>query len=150
MAFRFEGLEIWQLAKAYAGRICAMTVQFPRKEDYALTSQLNRAAYSVVLNIAEGSGRDTDAEFNHFLSIAVGSVFEVVGGLHLARQQNYIDEKPLPVSTKMVTNWHVKSMRSATHSMCPSVKPGAISDRQCAISDTQNQGGIRTSHDERF
>ena len=93
MAFRFEGLEIWQLAKAYAGRICAMTVQFPRKEDYALTSQLNRAAYSVVLNIAEGSGRDTDAEFNHFLSIAVGSVFEVVGGLHLARQQNYIDEK---------------------------------------------------------
>jgi hypothetical protein len=45
-----------------------------------------------VLNIAEGSGRNTDAEFNHFLGIAVGSVFEVVAGLHLAREQRYIDE----------------------------------------------------------
>ncbi len=98
MAFRFEGLEIWQLAKAYAGKICTMTARFPRKEDYALTSQLNRAAYSIVLNIAEGAGRSTDAEFNHFLSIAMGSVFEVVAGLHLAKEQHYIDE---PVFTSL-------------------------------------------------
>jgi four helix bundle protein len=93
MAFRFEGLEIWQLAKAFADRVCTTTAGFPRKEDYALTSQLNRAAYSVVLNIAEGSGRGTNAEFNHFLGIAVGSVFEVAAGLHLAKEQRYIDEQ---------------------------------------------------------
>lgn len=93
MAFRFEGLEIWQLAKEFANRTCAVTAQFPRKEDYALTSQLNRAAYSVVLNIAEGSGRDTDAQFNHFLGIALGSVFEVAAGLHLAKERGYIDEQ---------------------------------------------------------
>ncbi len=95
MAFRFEGLEIWQLARAFADRVCTVTAQFPRKEDWALTSQMNRAAYSVVLNIAEGAGRDTPAEFNHFLGISVGSVFEVVAGLHLARDRCYIDEPTL-------------------------------------------------------
>ncbi len=92
MAFRFEGLEIWQLARAFADRVCTVTAQFPRKEDWALTSQMNRAAYSVVLNIAEGSGRSAQAEFNHFLSISVGSVFEVVAGLHLAKDRCYVDE----------------------------------------------------------
>ena len=113
MAFRFEGLEIWQLAKAYASRICAITARFPRKEDYALTSQLNRAAYSIVLNIAEGAGRNTDAEFNHFLGIAMGSVFEVVAGLHLAKEQHYIDEPTLACTTK-VKLWVAKSMLFAT------------------------------------
>jgi four helix bundle protein len=45
-----------------------------------------------VLNIAKGSGRGSDVEFNHFLDIAVGSVFEVAAGLHLAKEQCYIDE----------------------------------------------------------
>ena len=44
MAFRFESLKIWHMARAYATKVYKVTVKFPRKEDYGLTSQLNRAA----------------------------------------------------------------------------------------------------------
>ncbi len=91
MAFRFEGLEIWQLARAYAGEIYDVTARFPKSEMYGLASQLNRAANSIALNIAEGSGRGTNRDFDRFLGIAVASVFEVVSGLFLALDRDYID-----------------------------------------------------------
>ena len=92
MAFRFESLEIWQRARAYATSIYQATDSFPRHEDYGLRSQLNRAVNSVSLNIAEGSGRGTNRAFNAHLDIAVGSAFEVVSGLFLALDRGYIDE----------------------------------------------------------
>ncbi|HEY68604.1 MAG: hypothetical protein DRI79_04345 [Chloroflexi bacterium] len=92
MAFRFEGLEIWHLAREYATHIYAITARFPRHERFALADQLNRAANSVVLNIAEGSGQDTTAQFNRYLGIATGSVCEVVSGLFLALDRGYIDK----------------------------------------------------------
>lgn len=92
MAFRFEGLQIWYLAREYATLIYAMTASFPRYERFALADQLNRAVNSVALNIAEGSGQDSDALFNRYLGIATGSVCEVVGGLFLAHDRAYIDD----------------------------------------------------------
>jgi len=92
MAFRFEGLEIWHLAREYATHIYEVTAQFPRHERFALADQLNRAANSVVLNIAEGSGQDTPAQFSRYLGIAIGSVCEVVSGLFLALDRGYIDK----------------------------------------------------------
>jgi four helix bundle protein len=52
-----------------------------------------RAANSISLNIAEGSGRDTPTDFNRFLGMAIGSTFEVASGLSLARDRTYIDEQ---------------------------------------------------------
>ena len=92
MAFRMEGLEIWRLAREYAGHIYEVTARFPAHEKYALADQLNRAANSVTLNISEGSGQDTNAQFNRYLGIASGSVCEVIGGLFLALDRGYIDE----------------------------------------------------------
>ncbi len=92
MAFRFEGLEIWHLAREYATHIYAITARFPKHERFGLADQLNRAANSVVLNIAEGSGQDTSAQFNRYLGIAAGSVCEVVSGLFLAFDRGYIDK----------------------------------------------------------
>ena len=92
MAFRFEGLEIWQLARAYAGEVYDVTARFPGAEKYGLASQINRAANSVALDIAEGSGRGTNRDFDRFLGIAVASVFEVVSGLFLALDRGYIDK----------------------------------------------------------
>lgn len=51
MPFRFESLDIWHMARAYATKVYNMTARFPRKEDYGLTSQLNRAVNSISLNI---------------------------------------------------------------------------------------------------
>ena len=92
MAFRFEGLEIWHLAREYATHIYEITARFPVHERYALADQLNRAANSVVLNIAEGAGQDTAGQFRRYLGFAIGSVCEVVGGLFLALDRRYIDE----------------------------------------------------------
>ena len=90
MPFRFESLDIWHAARAFAKAIYPLTAKFPRHEDYGLHSQMNRAANSIVLNIAEGSGRSSDKAFDNFLEIAVGSTFEVAAASFRALDESYI------------------------------------------------------------
>jgi four helix bundle protein len=92
MAFRFETLEVWQMAKGYATGVYAITAKFPRHEDYGLKSQLNRAVNSIVLNIAEGTAKNSNKAFDYHLEIALGSTFEVVAGVFLAKDRAYITE----------------------------------------------------------
>ena len=58
-----------------------------------MTSQLNRAANSIALNIAEGAGKSSDRAFDYYLDMAVGSIFEVVSGSFLALDRGYITEQ---------------------------------------------------------
>lgn len=90
MAFRFEGLEIWKRARQFSTDIHTVTAKFPQHELYGLSNQMNRAANAVVLLIAEGSGLDTAALFNHRLGLAVGETFETVAGSYLALDRKYI------------------------------------------------------------
>jgi four helix bundle protein len=90
--FRFERIEAWQLARALNKKVYAVTRQFPRDEMFALTPQLRRASVSVSSNIAEGSGRNSDVDFAHFLEIAYGSLMEVVSQLFLALDESYLTE----------------------------------------------------------
>ena len=92
MAFRFETLEIWQMAKGYATGVYVITAKFPRHEDYGLKSQLNRAVNSIALNIAEGTAKNSNKAFDYHLEIALGSTFEVVAGVFLAKDRAYITE----------------------------------------------------------
>jgi len=78
------------MSKEYATKVYVVTAGFPRHEDYGLKSQLNRAANSIGLNIAEGTAKNSHKAFDHYLEIAVGSVFEVVAGSFLARERTYI------------------------------------------------------------
>ena len=66
--------------------------EFPVDERYALTDQLRRAVVSIPSNIAEGSGRASNKDYAHFLSIARGSLYEVVTQLEIAQSLGYIDE----------------------------------------------------------
>lgn len=91
MAFRFEKLKIWQESVKFANEIYSLTKRFPKTEQFGLTSQLQRAAVSISLNIAEGSGRNSDAEMNRFIQISIGSLFEVVTILEICIKQNYIN-----------------------------------------------------------
>jgi len=93
--FRFQKLEIWQQARALNKAIYSLSGGFPSSELYALTSQIRRASISVSSNIAEGSGRNSDADFAHFLEIAYASLMEVVSQLYLALDQGYINDKQL-------------------------------------------------------
>src|SRR4030095_11448801 len=71
MAFRFEGLEIFHAAIDFSARMYETVKKFPSAERFDLTSQARRAANSIVLNIAEGSGRGTKKDFCHFLDMAL-------------------------------------------------------------------------------
>jgi four helix bundle protein len=62
---------------------------------FGLTSQIRRASVSVSSNLAEGSGRNSDTDFAHFLEIAYGSLMEVASQLFLALDQGYISEQDL-------------------------------------------------------
>ena len=100
MAFRFEKLEIFQLALDFATSAYEKTKQFPLEERFDLISQTRRAANSIALNIAEGSGRGTRKDFSHFLDIAVGSTFEVVTCFFLAKKHGYISEQTVEDITR--------------------------------------------------
>jgi four helix bundle protein len=95
MAFRFESLKIWHMAREYALKVYKATAAFPRKEDYGSTSRLNRAANSISLNIAEGSAKKSDKHFDSYLDNALGSTFEVVSGCFRALDEKYIDQTTL-------------------------------------------------------
>lgn len=70
--------------------IYEVTRAFPKEELYGLTSQLRRASSSIAANIAEGKGRRTDKEFQHFLMTARGSLMELDTHLELAVRINYL------------------------------------------------------------
>ena len=88
--FRFERLEVWQLARAFNRVIYRISRRFPEEEKFGITSQIRRASVSISSNIAEGSGRNSDADFAHFLEIAYGSLMETVSQLFLALDEEYL------------------------------------------------------------
>lgn len=92
MTFRFEELQIWRDAVTFCGLVYEVTGRFPKDEVFGLTSQLRRAATSIASNIAEGTGRSSQKDFSHFLDIAVGSVFEVVTQLRIARDRDFLPD----------------------------------------------------------
>jgi four helix bundle protein len=95
MPFKFEKLEVWQLALSYVNLIYDITKQLPREEEYNLKSQMIRAATSVALNIAEGSTSQTDVEQARFLGMAIRSLIETVACQHLISQRNYLEDRAL-------------------------------------------------------
>ena len=80
----FKKILAWQKADDLVVAVYKATEHFPPAECFGLTSQMRRAAVSVAANIAEGSGRETLADFRHFLHIARGSLQEVEYYIHLA------------------------------------------------------------------
>jgi four helix bundle protein len=93
VAFRFEDLQVWQKAMDLGEQINDLTKNFPKEEIYILTSQIKRAADSVVLNIAEGSTGQSKAVFKVFLSYSLRSAIEVVSCLFIAKRRNYINDE---------------------------------------------------------
>ena len=84
MARSYRDLLVWQKAKLLAVQTYTATADFPKSETYGLTSQIRRATVSVASNIAEGQGRLTSGEFQHFLGQARGSLLEAETQLAIA------------------------------------------------------------------
>lgn len=86
----FHSLKVWDKAHGLTLAIYRSTQQFPKQELYSLTNQIQRAAVSVPANIAEGCGRDSDAELKRFFVIAMGSASELEYLLLLACELGYL------------------------------------------------------------
>ncbi len=91
--FKFERLEVWQHAREFTNSIYSVTANLPKNELFGITSQLRRAASSIMLNIAEGSERQSDQDFQRFLRMALASLEEVVAALYIASDQRLIEER---------------------------------------------------------
>jgi four helix bundle protein len=93
--FRFEKLEVWQAARKINQFVYRLTQNFPRRELFAMTSQLRRAAVSISANIAEGAGRNSDKDFAHYLEQSYGSLMEVAAIFYLALDEGYVNSSEL-------------------------------------------------------
>jgi len=85
----------WKRARRLVAVVYRLTDGFPRDELFILTSQLRRAAHSVPLNLAEGSGRLSNGEWQQFLGEARGSLLEIESGLIQAYDLGYASREDL-------------------------------------------------------
>lgn len=90
----YEDLLVWQKSMLLAKKVYLVQRRLPKTELYGLGDQIRRAVVSVPSNIAEGFGRGSDAEFNRFLLIARGSLFEVKTQLQLANELDLLQLEP--------------------------------------------------------
>ena len=88
----FEDLIAWQKARELTRPIYEATRQGAFSKDYGLSGQIQRAAVSIMSNIAEGFERGNPRELHQFLSIAKASCAEVRSQLYVALDAGYIDE----------------------------------------------------------
>jgi four helix bundle protein len=87
----FRQLKVWEKAHQLALAVYKATKSFPKEELYSLTSQIRRSSMSIPTNIAEGCGRNTDAEFARFLQISMGSASETEYQLLLSHDLGFMD-----------------------------------------------------------
>lgn len=119
MEYHFEKLEVWQKSFALAKSIYERSANFPKSQQFVLTSQLQRAAISISLNIAEGTGRGHGKEFVQFLHVARGSLYETVTLLKLADELGYIRKAEFDEFLKLcdtifkLLNGLIKSIRKS-------------------------------------
>jgi len=100
--FRFEKLEVWQAARKINQFVYRLTQNFPRRELFAMTSQLRRVAVSISANIAEGAGRNSDKDFAHYLEQGYGSLMEVAAIFYLALDDGYVNSSELELLAKRI------------------------------------------------
>ena len=86
----FRKLTVWEKAHAFVLLLYKETQAFPSSEQFGLTSQLRRASVSIPSNIAEGGGRNTDAELRRFCEIAMGSASEVEYQIFLCEELGFL------------------------------------------------------------
>lgn len=88
----FQKLIVWQKGILLTKKIYLVTKTFPKEEMFGLTDQLKRSSVSIPSNIAEGYGRNTRTDYKRFLSIALGSVYELQTQIVISNDLNLISK----------------------------------------------------------
>jgi len=89
----FRKYKVWELGHQLTLGIYRKTMDFQKEEMYGLTFQMRRASCSIPSNIAEGCGRQSDAEFRRFLTISQGSASELEYFSILVKDLGYISDE---------------------------------------------------------
>ncbi len=90
---KYKDLIVWQHAVDLAAAVYQITEKFPSKETFRLIAQIKRSVVSVASNIAEGAGRNSSKEFNQFLGIALGSVYELEAQFIIGNRIGYLGKE---------------------------------------------------------
>lgn len=90
--FDFQNLRVYQKAKEQ-NKLVLKFLKQNKKVDPYIKDQLKRASISIVINIAEGSGKFSKADKRNFYTIARGSVYECVSLIELIKEDNLINAK---------------------------------------------------------
>lgn len=94
-SYKFQKLQVYQLAIKYVDAVYGLSEKLPQRERFNLSSQIERAATSIVLNIAEGSTGQSDPEQNRFLGLALRSYLETVACFDLIELHLYLKPEDL-------------------------------------------------------
>lgn len=84
-----KNLTVWKKSLLLAKEMYTLTSKFPPEEKFGLTSQLRRAAVSVLSNLAEGAARKSDADKARFFIIARSSLVEIDSQIELVKLLSY-------------------------------------------------------------
>lgn len=99
----YKKLDVWKKThETYLFIKKEVVIKFPKEERFELTSQLNRVALSIPLNIVEGCGRFSDKDFAHFLDTALGSTNEVDYCCFAAQELRYISNEDYQLVNQLV------------------------------------------------
>ena len=101
----YRNLDICQKSLEILRLVYDLSNKFPESEKYGLTVQIKRAVVSILSNIAEGSGRNSNQQMINFLSISKGSAFEVEAQLIIAFELNYITEAELNEALELIDHY---------------------------------------------
>ncbi|MDQ0969350.1 four helix bundle protein [Flavobacterium sp. W4I14] len=105
----YQKLDVWKKAHLFTLQVYKEILPImPIEEKFALTQQIRRATYSIPLNIVEGSGKNTDKDFVHYLDNALGSTKEVEYAFILIRDLAYISLEIYEIVNKSVNE--IKAM----------------------------------------
>lgn len=98
----FKELKVWQKGFQIAVNSFKITESFPLQEKFGLASQINRSGVSIPSNIAEGSSRTSDKDYNRFIEISLGSSFELETQLLIAKEVKYGNETLINVTLDLL------------------------------------------------
>jgi len=101
---KFKNLKIWKEGINIVSNIYKLTSEFPDEEKFGLVSQLRRCSVSIPSNIAEGYGRNSDADLSRFLNISRGSSYELETQLIISHELGYISSKQLEMLSIKLDN----------------------------------------------
>ena len=98
----FKELKIWHKSRELVKNVYSITEKLPADERFGLISQMRRAAVSIVSNIAEGSGKESEKEFLRFLETAYSSAFELETQFILSEDLGFLDHNENEIILELI------------------------------------------------